>query len=66
MEEKVQSRILRLTEVKELTGLSRSTIYAYMKSGLLPKSLPLGARAVGWLESDIQNWINQKVYESKI
>lgn len=53
-----QQRILRLPEVKAKTGFGRSTIYApvYTKrgaSGEFPRSIPIGARAVGWLESDI-------------
>ena len=55
------NRILRLNEVISRTGLSRSSIYAYMQESTFPKSISLGARAVGWLESDIEGWINQCV-----
>ena len=40
--------ILRLPEVKSLTGLSRSTIYLRIKKGTFPPPISLGARAVGW------------------
>lgn len=53
----MSERIIRLTEVKGLTGLSRSAIYAHMSKGTFPKSIPIGERAVGWLESDIQQFI---------
>lgn len=53
-------RILRLPEVMTRTGLSRSTIYAYMGVKSFPKSIALGVRSVGWLESDIDAWIEQK------
>ena len=58
-------KILRLRAAKDWTGLSRSTIYAMMKNGTFPKSLSLGARAIGWLESDIQAWIDSRVSISK-
>jgi len=43
------------------TGLSRSTIYQYIKDGVFPKPVPLGPRAVGWLESDVSEWIAGRV-----
>ena len=51
---------LRLNNVKERTGLGRSSIYLYIKRGLFPAPIKLGARSVGWLESDIQAWIMSK------
>ncbi len=51
------NKILRLKNVIEKTGLSRSTIYAYMKEGRFPQAIRLGARAVGWNENDIDIWI---------
>lgn len=52
--------ILRLPEVKSRTGLSRSSIYIYIKKGLFPAPMKLGLRSVGWFESEIQNWIMSK------
>ena len=54
-------KILRLPAVKERTGLSRSSVYQKIGSGEFPKAIPLGARAVGWLESEIDAWIETKV-----
>jgi len=54
-------QIVRLRTIKEWTGLSRSTIYLMMKTGSFPKSISLGARSVGWLESDIQAWFDSCV-----
>ena len=56
-------RIIRLKEVIENTGLSRSTIYKYIGEGTFPDSLDLGGRTVGWLESEIHDWIMVKVEE---
>lgn len=52
--------IIRLPDVKRLTGLSRSSIYALSASGKFPKHKQLSARAVGWLLSDIENWIKSR------
>lgn len=54
--------VLRLPDVQKITGLSRSSIYAMMgdKNNPFPKQVSLGMRAVGWLESEIQEWINQR------
>jgi len=58
-------RILRLPAVMDLTGLSRSTVYLQMAEGQFPKSFKITGRSCGWLEADIQNWIETKVLESK-
>ena len=50
-------QILRLPRVLEKTGMGRTWVYAAVKAGRFPKSLKLGARAVGWRSSDIENWI---------
>lgn len=50
-------RILRRPVVETRTGLSRSTIYQWMKEGTFPKPVALGARLVGWRESDIEAWM---------
>ncbi|MFK5949178.1 MAG: AlpA family transcriptional regulator [Methylococcales bacterium] len=53
--------ILRLPAVKECTGLSRSTIYLMMSKKQFPLPISLGDRAVGWLEEEIDNWIEQRI-----
>jgi prophage regulatory protein len=57
--------ILRLPAVKARTGLSRSTIYQHVADGSFPRPVSLGARAVGWVESDIEGWISRKITESR-
>jgi len=56
-------RIIRLKEVMDLTGLARSTIYKLIAGEMFPKSISLGERCVGWLESEVQDWILHKVKE---
>ena len=53
--------ILRRKQVEARTGLARSTIYHYIKAGTFPRPVPLGPRAVGWIESDVSNWIAERV-----
>lgn len=57
--------ILRLPDVKGRTGLSRSTIYLRINNGEFPKPISLGGRAVGWVESDIQKWLDDCIEASK-
>ncbi|MCC6198541.1 MAG: AlpA family transcriptional regulator [Burkholderiales bacterium] len=57
--------ILRRPQVQQRTGLSRSTLYQYIKDGDFPKPVQLGLRAVGWLESDISDWIAKRVREAR-
>lgn len=56
-------RIIRLKEVIGSTGLARSTIYKFVSAGMFPKPISLGDRCVGWLESEVQDWILGKVKE---
>jgi prophage regulatory protein len=58
-------KILRLPTVKELTGLSRSTIYLRISKNEFPAPISLGARAVGWLEHDVNAWLAEKVEASR-
>jgi len=57
--------ILRLPDVLGRTGLSRSTLYARISEGLFPTPIALGRRAVGWLESEIDDWIARRVEASR-
>ena len=50
-------RLIKISKVIEKTALSRSSIYDYMSKGLFPKSVKLGARAVAWVESEVDAWI---------
>lgn len=54
-------RIIRLSEVLANTGLARSTVYKYVADGSFPKPVSLGDRAVGWVESEVQEWILARI-----
>ena len=58
-------RILRLSAVKDVTGLSRSSIYLRIAEGTFPKQVPLGSRAVGWVDTEIQEWIDRAIHNSR-
>ena len=61
----MQTTILRLPSVKARTGLSRSTIYLRISDGSFPVPVSLGGRAVGWIEAEIQNWLEDRIQESR-
>ena len=53
--------ILRRKEVEARTGLSRSTIYLRIQERAFPRPINLGGRAVGWLENEIEEWLEARV-----
>ncbi|OAI13007.1 AlpA family transcriptional regulator [Methylomonas koyamae] len=59
------TKILRLPAVKARTGLSRSTIYLRMSEGGFPAPVSLGGRAVGWIEAEVDAWLNQRIEASR-
>ncbi|MBI1216812.1 MAG: AlpA family phage regulatory protein [Alphaproteobacteria bacterium] len=63
--ENPKERILRLADVKDRTGLSRSTIYLNIANGLFPSPVSLGRRCVGWLESEVDSWIAARIRQSR-
>ena len=59
--ERTEAKIARRKQVESRTGLSRSSIYAAMAAGTFPKPIRLGALSVGWLESEIDAWLNGRI-----
>ena len=47
----------------ERTGLGRTSIYNFMATGTFPKSVSLGVRAVAWVESEVDDWIVERIKE---
>lgn len=56
-------RIIRLPAVQDKTGLKHSEIYDRIKLGTFPRQVPLGPKAVGWLEHEIDAWIEERAAE---
>lgn len=74
LQEKAEIRILRRKQVEARTGLSRSTIYAKMRRNpkrpsdydpTFPTPISVGAKAVGWLESEILAWLTAQITKSR-
>jgi len=53
-------QILRWPHVKDLTGLSRSTVWRLERQDQFPQRVQIGLRAVGWKKSEIQFWIKNR------
>ncbi|WP_017446210.1 AlpA family transcriptional regulator [Gayadomonas joobiniege] len=54
-------RFIKLKEVIEITTLSRSSIYQFMKEEKFPKAVSLGGRSVAWVEDEVTDWMMDKV-----
>lgn len=56
-------RILRWTEVASRIPFSKSHAYALQAQGKFPKPVKLveGGRAVGWLETDVDRFIEDRI-----
>lgn len=61
MSENQIDKILRRPTVSDLTGLSRSSLYDYVRKGIFPVPVQLGPRNVGWRESEIRAWIDSRL-----
>ena len=67
--------IIRRKQLEARTGLSRSTIYAKMRENpkrpsdfdpTFPKPISMGAKAVGWIEAEVEAWLAARVAESRM
>ncbi|MGV6476496.1 helix-turn-helix transcriptional regulator [Azotobacter vinelandii] len=54
-------KIIRLKDVIDSTGIARSTIYKLIGEGAFPKPIPLVGRSVGWVESEVHEWIRGRI-----
>tara|TARA_B100001113_G_C21089132_1_gene613506 strand:- start:606 stop:839 length:234 start_codon:yes stop_codon:yes gene_type:complete len=59
--EKFKSQVIRLAQVKAMTGLSRSTIYKFMSHKQFPKQIKLGLKSSGWLVDEVDTWIQNQI-----
>jgi len=53
-----RQKIIKLPRVKEITTLSRATIYRRMAEGKFPKQVELSERAVAWVEQEVLDWLD--------
>jgi len=61
----LSGRFLRVKAVQELTGLSRSSIYALTASGDFPQPIALGPRSRAWIEAEVRSWMQKRIAESR-
>ncbi len=59
------SQILKLPEVKRITGMSGSSIYRGAANGTFPKQIKLGERSSGWLKSEVEAWLQERIEASR-
>ena len=59
-------RFLRISEVEALTGLSRSTIYDWSADGRFPRPVRLSERAVRWIESEVLEWMAERIEQGRV
>lgn len=55
------AQILRLPQVCKITGLGRSMIYQLESERRFPARVRIGLRAVGWVESEVQLWLADRI-----
>ena len=61
----IKTRLLTFDEVHKRTGIKKSSAYAKMAKGLFPKPVRIAARSVRWVESEIDDWIHQRIQQSR-
>ena len=61
----VPLQVLRLPEVRKVTGLCRSMIYQLEAERRFPRRIKIGARAVGWVEGEVHQWLVQRIEQSR-
>lgn len=57
--------ILRRKQVEARTGLARSTIYQHVRAGTFPAPISLGAKSVGWIEAEVNAWLEARIDDSR-
>ncbi|AIA47153.1 MULTISPECIES: helix-turn-helix transcriptional regulator [Serratia] len=56
---------IRIADVQRRTGYSKAWIYRLMSQGRFPASVKIGARAIAFVESEVDTWISQRIAESR-
>lgn len=57
--------LIRLPDVQRRTGYSKAWIYRLMSQGKFPTSVKIGTRAIAFVESEIDEWVNERIAESR-
>ena len=56
-----KTNLIRIGQVRARTGLSRSTLYAYIQEGRFPAPVSISERCVAWVEAEIDRWIAERI-----
>lgn len=56
-----KQRVLRLKRVLDKTGDSKSGLYRKIAEGIFPSPIKLSTRSVGWLEDEVDAWIDERI-----
>ena len=62
----MSERVLRFPTIREITGLSRSTIWRKERDGTFPRHKKLSAQCVGWLSSEVTTWLQNRPSEDTL
>ena len=63
--QQITQSLIRLSEVRRRTGYSKAWIYRLMSQKRFPTSVKIGTRAIAFVESEIDEWINTRIEESR-
>lgn len=58
-------RLIRIDTLTHMVGLSKSTIYNLIRSNQFPPPIKIGDRAVAWSESEVNDWISNKLAHAR-
>ena len=61
----MKENLMRLPEVIKLTGFRRSQIYRLVNIGEFPKQVKISSKSAAWLESELEEWMDKKIQESR-
>lgn len=59
------TRLVRMQQVVDMTGIPAPSLYVMMAAGAFPKQIALSVNRVAWIESEIQDWIRERIEKSR-
>ncbi|WP_027711505.1 helix-turn-helix transcriptional regulator [Dickeya chrysanthemi] len=61
----MSNNLIRLPEVQRRTGYSKAWLYRLINQDRFPQPVKIGSRSIAFVESEIDDWINQRIAESR-
>ncbi|WP_338491445.1 AlpA family transcriptional regulator [Erwinia aphidicola] len=61
----MSQNLIRMSEVLRRIGLGKAWVYKLISQGVFPKPVKIGSRSIAFVESEIDEWINQRIAESR-